>query len=921
MPAILTWLRSPQVMCAAFLVCLAIPTLLYTSYTLNYNQQTERIEQSAKTVSQHIGMRVGEMRTLMAALVSLHHKSSNELDNTELLLFSEQFLERSDYITSIGRYDYLDHSERKTFETHMSENGLFDFKLTELDRLGRLRPRAKASHYYPISLLDPMVPETLKLIGSDLAADPEFLELLDGISVRNESLVASLPDAWPLGGDLVLLRPVYLGTLVPSLMDSRLEQSDGGFWVTINIEKLLSGMVANQDEFDLRMEIQVGANQKILHQQEASNPLPLWFGFLHPKKTFTEEWPSFSSSLILTIQQEVGYTGASFAYTLISLTCLLAVSLLWTSHVIYKRRRGLERQRNKDALLEERAKAEKTLNSVQDAIITLDANLNISHINASAVIQFNAKPSKYIGCPLEKMLEFQLVDKPGKVFDIAAALANLGFNSKEEFDVAPFGHAHDDFILRLALTTSNNYDGIPNSHVLVLRDISHEKRLTTKLAYQANYDALTGCCNRYYFEQTLTALLEELPFNDKTHTLCYMDLDQFKVINDTCGHQAGDRLLIELTENMRLAIRDRDVLTRLGGDEFGLLMIDVDLEQAQALCDRIYAFYQNYVFHHEDKAFAVRASIGVVHIDQSCGTLMDVMASADIAVYAAKDSGRNSMIVFSKDDDTMTERSVELSWLPRLQNALQRDEFRLHAQAVALVKQLDTNSAHSHFEFLLRLANADGTESTPWQFIQAAERYDLMREIDKWVIRNALRIMSELKGGPGGDCTFSINLSGQSAADPTLKHFIREQIEHYQINPGQIWFELTETAAIAHFSIAVDLINSIRSLGAKVALDDFGSGLSSFGYLKNLPVDIIKIDGQFVKEIAKNPIDREMVRAMHQVGRSMGIETVAEFVENQDILDELANIGIDYAQGYHIGKPLPISEAIDQLTKGSSKAA
>ena len=392
-----------------------------------------------------------------------------------------------------------------------------------------------------------------------------------------------------------------------------------------------------------------------------------------------------------------------------------------------------------------------------------------------------------------------------------------------------------------------------------------------------------------------------------------MDLDQFKVVNDTCGHRAGDRLLRELTENMMTSVRKGDVLSRLGGDEFGLLIVNATPDVAQQVSERLYSFFQNYVFHHEEKAFAVRASIGLVHIDQSIGQLKDVMAAADIACYASKDSGRNSLSVYSTTDENMAERSVELSWLPRLQTALQNDEFRLHVQAVASLDPTHATTHITHFEFLLRLANSDGTESTPWQFVQAAERYDLMREIDKWVIRNALRIIDGLRGKPGGDCSFSINLSGQSAADPTLRFFIQEQIELYDVDPAQIWFELTETAAISHFSVAVDLIKSIRGFGSKVALDDFGSGLSSFGYLKNLPVDVIKIDGQFVKEIANNTIDREMVRAIHHVGRSMGIETVAEFVESQAIVDELIKIGIDYAQGYHIGKPCSISDAMAQL--------
>lgn len=450
-----------------------------------------------------------------------------------------------------------------------------------------------------------------------------------------------------------------------------------------------------------------------------------------------------------------------------------------------------------------------------------------------------------------------------------------------------------------------------------MRNVSQEYRLTAKLAHQANHDVLTGCSNRYHFEQMLAGLIDELAFDQRQHALCYIDLDQFKVINDTCGHRTGDRLLRELSEHMRTLLGDGDILARLGSDEFGLLMTNVSPDEAVELSNRVFQSFQTYTFRHEEKVFAIRASIGLVHIDNSCSSMKDVTAAADIACFTAKDSGRNSLYVYSPTDDTIAERSVELSWLPRLQHALQNDEFMLFIQPVSCVNKLGANapvtSSIQHFEFLLRLHNPDGPEFTPWQFIRAAERYDLMRQIDRWVIRNALRTVAELKGGPGGGCSYSINLSGQSAADPTLKTFIRDQYEYYKIVPSQIWFELTETAAISHFSVATELFKSIRDLGSLVALDDFGSGLSSFGYLKNMPIDIIKIDGQFVREIVNNKIDRQMVLSIKQLGEVMGIKTVAEFVENQEILEELIEIGIDYAQGYYLGKPAPVATSMAEL--------
>ena len=306
----------------------------------------------------------------------------------------------------------------------------------------------------------------------------------------------------------------------------------------------------------------------------------------------------------------------------------------------------------------------------------------------------------------------------------------------------------------------------------------------------------------------------------------------------------------------------------------------------------------------------MRASLGLVVIDETSDSIEDVLSAADIACYTAKDNGRNSLCVYSGDDESMTRRHLEMNWAPRLQNALLEDRFVLLVQAVAAIDRTGSKGQIAHFEFLLRLQDDDGTLVSPMQFIQAAERYDLMQQIDRWVIRRAVEIVRRMSVQTRASHTFSINISGQSAADPTLLMFIAELFDGAGVSARSFWFEITETAAITHFANAVALIDGIRRLGARVALDDFGSGLSSFGYLKGLPVDVIKIDGQFVREIAENPVDREMVRAICQVGRSMGILTVAEFVESQAIVDVLVDIGVDYAQGYYIGRPRTLEQAL-----------
>jgi len=443
-------------------------------------------------------------------------------------------------------------------------------------------------------------------------------------------------------------------------------------------------------------------------------------------------------------------------------------------------------------------------------------------------------------------------------------------------------------------------------YTVVLRDVSAERALTRELEYQANHDSLTGTWNRFYFEKRLAVLVESAKKKGMTHALVYMDLDQFKIVNDTCGHAAGDRLLRELTRNLDAVLRPGDVLARLGGDEFGLLVVNANHEEGVQVAERIFNFFQNSVFYHEGKAFPVRASIGFVPISEHTGDVGDVMSAADMACYTAKDGGRNNLNVYSEENAHIAQRHQEMNWLPRLQTALKDDHFQLLVQGVAETQ----SKSIEHYEFLLRLRRSDGTVVTPMQFIQAAERYDLMKDIDRWVIRAATLEIAAHREALGGECTFSINLSGQSAADSSLLPFIQECLETTNVPASCIWFEITETAAITHFQVATELFQKLRTMGAKVALDDFGSGLSSFGYLKNLPVDVIKIDGQFVRNLQNDHIDREMVRAIHRVAQTMGIVSVAEFVETENALTQLAEIGVDLAQGYHIAHPCSLEEAI-----------
>ncbi len=444
--------------------------------------------------------------------------------------------------------------------------------------------------------------------------------------------------------------------------------------------------------------------------------------------------------------------------------------------------------------------------------------------------------------------------------------------------------------------------------VSVRTDITERKVLDAKVHYQASHDALTGLINRSEFEQRVTQLLSLVSNEKAIHAMCFLDLDQFKVINDTCGHAAGDELLRQLGRVLQETIRKQDTLARLGGDEFGVLMEHCTLEQAHRAADDILDAIKDYQFFWDDNAFRIGVSIGLVAITEASGNFTDVFKQADAACYLAKDLGRNRIHAYHPDDTELAVRHGEMQWIGRIHQALDDDRYCLYAQPIA---PLD-DSEHRHYEMLLRMIDENGKVIPPGAFLPAAERYDLISKLDRWVVENALVLLAENPSFVDRIHFISINLSGQSLTSGDFLDFIIEQIKNTGVAASKLCFEITETLAISNLVAARSFINILKDLGCQFALDDFGSGLSSFGYLKNLPVDYLKIDGVFVKDIVDDPIDHAMVKSINEIGQVMGMRTIAEFVENDEIKAMLGEIGVDYVQGYGIGMPLPFEEIVEQ---------
>lgn len=574
-------------------------------------------------------------------------------------------------------------------------------------------------------------------------------------------------------------------------------------------------------------------------------------------------------------------------------------------------RDALNRVRESEAALyQEKERAEVTLYSIGDAVITTDEACCIEYLNPVA----------------ERLTGWTLAQARGKSLSAAMRLVNentrqpvanpvdLCLKCGEILELADHTLLVRDDGEEVAIADSaapiRDRAGRVIGAVMVFHDVGHARKLARQLSYQATHDALTGLYNRRAFEEQLKDALESARAGGCEHALCYLDLDQFKVVNDTCGHIAGDELLKQLAHLLQGKVREADVLSRLGGDEFGILLRHCTLEQARAIAEDLRRSVRDFRFVCEEHSFETGISVGVVSINGHTHNLTEVQSAADVACYAAKEGGRNRVHVYVPDDRELQQRQGEMRWVSRIHKAMSENRFMLYCQPILPVDPEST--LVPHYEILLRIQGEDGQEVPPMAFIPAAERYNLMPMIDRWVVQNVLRNVGRLPAGLK-NAVWTINVSGRSLGDEEFLQIVSEEIAAADIPGARLCFEITETAAIANLRRASRFIKMLRARGCKFALDDFGSGLSSFAYLKNLEVDYLKIDGSFVRDIATDAIDRAMVEAINNVGHVMQIRTIAEFVENREILAVLRTLGVDYAQGYGIAKPQPFLALLESV--------
>ncbi len=567
-----------------------------------------------------------------------------------------------------------------------------------------------------------------------------------------------------------------------------------------------------------------------------------------------------------------------------------------------------ERKLYEEALFREKESAQITLQSIGDGVITTDGNSVIDYINPVAEQLTGWRLEDAMGRPVEEVFRAFHEETCEPLENPLTVSIRRARSIKSVRPMLLIRRDGNELYVESTAAPIRDGAGQSAGGVLVFHDVSESRELNRRLSYHASHDLLTGLVNRREFESRIERALKSAKARESSYALCYLDIDQFKIINDTCGHSAGDVLLGQVGALLKSKVRWRDTLARLGGDEFGILLESCSLDEALRTAEALREAVRNFRFTWEDRVFRLGASVGVVPITADNEDVASILSAADSACAAAKEAGRNRVHSFAENDIELMRRRREMQWAARINSALEEGRFELYRMQILPLQKQEPGA---HYELLLRMRDETGRMVSPDNFIAAAERYGLTPAIDRWVIENAFRWLVSEADERDKLAMCSINLSGQSLGDDKFLPFVIEQFGKTGIDATKICFEITETAAVASFSQANRFIQALRELGCKFALDDFGTGLSSFGYLKHFPVDFLKIDGSFVREILHDPIDREMVRSINEIGHLTGKRTIAEFAENAEIIQMLTSLGVDYAQGYGVAQPQRVLKAVN----------
>lgn len=570
-----------------------------------------------------------------------------------------------------------------------------------------------------------------------------------------------------------------------------------------------------------------------------------------------------------------------------------------------------ELERMKEALFKEKERSQATLESIGDAVITTDAAGRIEYMNPVAERFTGWNRAEAQGQPLEQV--FCVVTEA-----LREPVENLAIRCIAEGRRTELNHHNtllcrdgNEFAVAESASPIHDRQGKAAGAVIVFHDVSQQRKLTQQLSHQATHDPLTDLINRREFERRLARVVASAQEDHSEHVLCYLDLDQFKMVNDSCGHSAGDQLLCQISALLQEKMRQRDTLSRLGGDEFGLLLEHCPLNQGLDIAEELRQAVQNFKFQWEGATYGIGASIGVMVINSECNNLVALLSAADAACYAAKQSGRNRVSVYRPDDAEFLLRYNETKWVERITDALEKNGFRLYYQPITPL--VSHGKERAHYEILVRMLDQDGKLIPPDAFMPEAKRHDLMPAIDRWVVRQVISRLAVRRPDLHGADTplYSINISAATLSDKTIVDFIRELMERHQVPAQALSFEISE-AAITNLAQAASVLRDLKQLGCYITLDNFSGTLSFVSCLKNLPVDFLKLGSVLVRDIAKDHVAQKLLKSITQLAHVMVIQTIAGYAESEAILENLRQLGVDHAQGFAISHPRPLEELLPE---------
>ena len=845
--------------------------------------------------------RLDNLNASLRSLSGMHH-AMTRLTQQELSAFAQEIERSHPYVKAIVQLRQIDDAERNRYEQEMQESGFPTFSLRSAAADGSLPTSRKRVRYMVLHAVEPLDPGLARYLGLDVNSSPP---LQHAISRSVGTADIAIAPGSPLADQAFLLvKAVYKGFFVPELPAERAAQAHGAYALLIDARAFLADVVHEHPRLGLVLSSGGlgGTDHRVLFSRLAPDPDGFISGLLPTERRVTDI-PVGDERFRIDIRANLDISVFRPVHWVALVASLFGLYLA-TVLVVFTRVRAAETAREaREQLFAEKERAHVTLQSIGEAVITTDPTGVVDFINPAAEHLTGWQAEGACGRHLNEI--FSLVSETdGTALPDPIARALRDHDESEAAAIMVRSDGATVAVVENAAAIRDS-EGHFTGAALIVRDVSRERTLLREMAFQATHDPLTRLINRRQFERELAALIEDAAISDNRHALMYIDLDQFKAINDSCGHIGGDQLLKQVASHLSDSLRRLDRLARLGGDEFGVLLRDCTIDKALDIAEILRHEIKDLRLHWEDRSFNTSLSVGVVAISRTSGNLDEVLRAADAACYVAKDQGRNRVHFYEPDDQLLARRSTDMQWLHRLRDAIENDDLVLHGQTIFPLSKESPEPPMC--ELLVRMLGDDGRIVPPMTFIPAAERFNLMFDLDLWVVGAAFRQLSKLwEKHPEDRRIFTINLSGQSLDHPDLESAIQTLELRYAVNPHRICFEITETSVIANMDRALALMDQLRRRGFLFALDDFGTGLSSFAYLKKLPVDFLKIDGEFVRDILSDPVDKAMVDTIQRIGGVLGMTTIAEAIEDAETCKLLTAMGIQYGQGYHLARPGPV---------------